>query len=107
MAALDPRARLVASEILEIEVVRAAGRAAGTAAVAAARNQLAGIRLLPLNGEIRRRAGELTPVTLRSLDAIHLATALNLGERLETFCGYDARMTAAASQAGLRVIAPR
>jgi hypothetical protein len=106
VAALTPEARLVASEILEVEALRAARRATGEDGVGAARAQLAGVRLLPLTDAIRRRASELQPATLRSLDAIHIATALNLGERLEHMYVYDARMTIAAGEAGLRVSAP-
>lgn len=97
---------LVASEILEVEALRAARRAAGSDGVAAAQAQLAGVRLLPLNAEIRRRASELGPPTLRSLDAIHIATALDLGARLESLYAYDTCMSDAAREAGLDVRAP-
>jgi predicted nucleic acid-binding protein len=106
IAALPARARLVASEILEVEALRAAGRAAGADGATAARAQLAGVRLLPLTDQIRRRACELDPATLGSLDAIHLATALDLGELLACMYTYDARMLGAASEAGLQVSAP-
>ena len=69
-------------------------------------SQLAGVRLLPLSNEIRARAAELEPPSLRSLDAIHLATALSLGSRLEALYTYDARMSLAVSAAGLDARAP-
>ena len=97
---------LVSSEILEVEALRATRRAIGEDGVAAARAQLAGVRLLPLTDQIRRRACEPEPPTLRSLDAIHIATALDLGERLECIYAYDVHMATAASQAGLQVSAP-
>lgn len=107
VAALDPTARLVASEILEVEALRAVRRASpADDTVAAARTQLEGVRLLPITDEIRRRACELEPSTLRTLDAIHIATALDLGERLESVYAYDARLIDAAGQAGLHVCAP-
>jgi predicted nucleic acid-binding protein len=106
VSALTPKTTLVASEILEVEALRATRRATGDDGAAAARTQLAGVRLLPLTDQIRRRACELAPPTLRSLDAIHVATALDLGERLTCMYAYDARMTTAASEAGLRVYAP-
>jgi predicted nucleic acid-binding protein len=59
-----------------------------------------------LTDQIRRRACELEPPTLRSLDAIHIATALDLGERLECMYSYDVRMATAANEVGLRVCAP-
>jgi uncharacterized protein len=106
VTALTPKALLVASEILEVEALRATRRSTGEDGTAAARTQLAGVRLLPLTDQIRRRACELEPPTLRSLDAIHIATALDLGERLGCIYAYDVRMATAARQAGLRVYAP-
>ena len=105
-AALTATARLVASEILEVEALRAARRANGEDGVAAARAQLTGVRLLGLTDRIRKRASELEPVTLRSLDAIHIATALDLGERLARLYAYDSRMVTAARGVGLSVCAP-
>jgi uncharacterized protein len=106
IAALTPEARMVASEILEVEAVRAARRASGPKAADTARAQLAGVRLLPLTAQVRRRACELDPDTLRSLDAIHIATALDLGERLDCVYAYDTRMTTAAETLGLRTCTP-
>jgi uncharacterized protein len=96
--------RLVASEILGVEVMRATQRGGGDVAVA--RAQLDGVRLLPLSDGIRIRASELTPISIRSLDAIHIATALELGERLDGMYTYDERMATAARDAGLEVRAP-
>ncbi len=106
VAALATGVRLVASEILEVEALRAVRRVSGEDGATVARAQLAGVRLLPLTAQIRRRACELEPATLRSLDAIHLATALDLGKRLACVYAYDARMATAAGEAGLRVCAP-
>ncbi len=106
IATLTPQTRMVASTILEIETVRAACRASGKQGADTARAQLAGIRLLPLTARIRGRACDLEPETLRSLDAIHLATALDLGDRLDCIYVYDTRMTSAAQAAGLHACAP-
>ncbi len=51
-------------------------------------------------------AHTLPPAVLRSLDAIHLATALLAGDSLHHLITYDKRMTAAAEVAGLRTSAP-
>jgi len=104
LAALAGVIRLTASEILEVEALRATRRGGGALEVAQA--QLEGVRLLPLTTEVRAQASELEPPSLRSLDAIHLATALSLGSRLEAFYTYDARMSLAARDAGLDVQAP-
>ncbi len=103
-AALQGVVRVVASEILEVEALRASHRAGHD--TAAIRTQLAAVRLLPLTGEIRRLAGELDPPSIRSLDAIHIATALSLRERLTGLFTYDQRMSSAARDAGLEVYAP-
>ncbi len=103
-AALQGVVRVVASEILEVEVLRASRRAGGDAT--SVRAQLAAVRLLPLTGEIRTLAGELDPPSVRSLDAIHIATALSLRERLMGLFTYDQRMHSAARDAGLEVYAP-
>ena len=56
---------------------------------------------------IRARAALLEPVTLRSLDALHLATALEIGDELDALVTYDGRMSAAAETFGLTVVAPK
>jgi len=53
-----------------------------------------------------RSAGMLQPAGLRSLDALHLATALELGDDLEGLVTYDQRMADAAGAAGITVISP-
>ena len=50
--------------------------------------------------------GELDPGVLRSLDAIHLAAALSMGDDLEGIVTYDARFEEAALALGLPTIAP-
>jgi predicted nucleic acid-binding protein len=104
-AALAGAVRVVASEILEVEVLRASRRAG--ADTRDARAQLAAVRLMPLTEEIRALAGELDPPSIRSLDAIHVASALSLSERLKGLFTYDERMFSAARDAGLDVYTPR
>ena len=52
------------------------------------------------------RAGELLPPELRSLDALHLATARELGADLEAVVSYDSRLIGAARAAGVAVLTP-
>jgi uncharacterized protein len=52
------------------------------------------------------RAGRLGPASLRSLDAIHTATALSLGSDLHALIAYDDRMIQAARALGLPVPSP-
>jgi predicted nucleic acid-binding protein len=96
---------LVSSEIATVELVRAARRS-GESAVPVARQVLAGLSLVSLTSEMLQRAAQLEPPELRSLDAIHLATALELGSELATLVAYDRRMLAAADALGLSVAAP-
>ena len=51
-------------------------------------------------------AGTMLPVELRSLDAIHLATAQQLGNDLARIVTYDDRMAMAASHLGMTVARP-
>lgn len=53
------------------------------------------------------RAASLALTDLRSLDALHLATALELGTDLEAVVAYDARFLAGAGATGLPVLTPR
>ena len=52
-------------------------------------------------------AGQLPPLSLRSLDALHLATAMEIGDDLEGIVAYDERLADAARAANLEVFVPR
>jgi predicted nucleic acid-binding protein len=98
----DPDA--VASILAWSEVVRAVRRTKGP--LPRARRVLRGLALIPMDEGIIREAGELPPVELRTLDAIHLATALSVREDLSSFVTYDEQLGKAATRAGLAVTAP-
>ena len=72
-----------------------------------ARAVLQRIDLVRVNDRILNAAGVLRPPELRSLDAIHLATAHELGNELGTVVTYDERMVAAARQLGYKIAQPR
>jgi uncharacterized protein len=55
---------------------------------------------------MRAHPGVLRPPSVRSLDAIHLGTALSLGTAVEAMVCYDNRLTEAATAAGLHVESP-
>mgnify|MGYP002084621353 FL=1 len=61
---------------------------------------------MTITSDTFQRAGELDPAVLRSLDALHLASALGLGDDLEGVVTYDVRMAEAAKALGLTVVAP-
>lgn len=65
-----------------------------------------GLSLLPVDDKVLDVAAELKPWGLRSLDALHVATAITLGEDLGVLVTYDARMALAAEGHGLKVAQP-
>lgn len=65
-----------------------------------------GVSLLPLDDPILDRATELEPAGLRSLDALHLATALSIRDEIGVFVTYDERLGRAAEGQGLKVAQP-
>lgn len=95
----------VTSELARVEVVRAVA-AGGDVAVTRARQQLGRLHLVPLNRHLLDTASLLAPSHLRSLDAIHLASAKRLGDGLRAVVTYDLRMAAAALVLGLTVESP-
>lgn len=97
---------LLSSALLVVEGRRAA-RCYGALAGTRARVALTAITLLPLDEPILDAASELNPVELRSLDALHLATVLSLGEDIERFYCYDERLADAAQALGVEVAQPR
>jgi predicted nucleic acid-binding protein len=64
------------------------------------------IDLIPLDPPVRILAQNARPVTVRSLDAIHLGTALHARQALTSFVTYDKRLLDAAAAAGLPVDSP-
>jgi predicted nucleic acid-binding protein len=96
---------LLSSTLLSVEGRRAARRY-GDLASARARAALTAITLIPLDEPILQAAAELDPAELRSLDALHLATIVSLGEDLERLYCYDTRLRDAAQALGIEVSQP-
>jgi uncharacterized protein len=94
------------SAILEVEAGLGVRRRQ-PASADAVRTLLGGVRLVDMDADIRAAAAGLPDPGLRALDAIHLATALSLGERCGAFFAYDDRLVAAARAHGLTVTVPR
>jgi predicted nucleic acid-binding protein len=61
---------------------------------------------LDIDGVVATRAALAPPVTLRTLDAIHLASAQTLDSELDAFVTYDERLADAARAAGLPLVRP-
>ena len=105
---LSDREHLVSSAVAAVEVVRAARRASRSKRVASqARHVVRAVHLLAVDLKVLERAAGLAPATLRSLDAIHLASALSLEDDIEAMVVYDDRLANAATTAGLTVVSPR
>jgi uncharacterized protein len=96
---------LVSSALLLVEGRRAAARY-GPLALARARTALTTVTLLPLDDATLEDAADLQPAELRSLDALHLASAIGLGAELGRFYCYDQRLAAAAATLGVDVRQP-
>jgi predicted nucleic acid-binding protein len=102
---LGSRSLRVSSALLRTEALRAAMRVSQEH-VTKARRQLRNIALIDIGREMLEQAGSLSPADLRSLDAIHLAAALSLGDDLGEVVTYDGRMISAAAAQGLTVVHP-
>jgi uncharacterized protein len=86
----------VSSALLGVEAIRACGRY-GEEYAAEARVFLEGMALLPLDHVVLDEAASIDPADLRSLDALHLATALSIKGEIGLFVTYDERLGAAAA----------
>jgi predicted nucleic acid-binding protein len=102
MKATEP---IVSSDLLRTELLRATRRGAPDQ-VQRARVVLDSLVLITLSTSLFEQAGTLEPDLLRSLDALHLAAALDLGDDLDGIITYDDRLASAAAALGVAVIAP-
>jgi predicted nucleic acid-binding protein len=104
---LDERAETgwISSVLVEIESFRALARYAPEA-VTRLHLVLDQIDLIGLSPGVRILAQTVRPVTVRSLDAIHLGTALTIRSSLTSFVTYDKRLLDAATAAGLPADSP-
>jgi uncharacterized protein len=98
--------RFVSSALLRTEAMRAV-RHLGPDVLANVREGLRRLDLVAIDDRVLDAAGILDPRILRTLDAIHVATALSMGDDLEAIVTYDERMQAAAHSLGLVAFAPR
>ena len=102
---LRRRSPLVSSALARTEVLRAL-LLEGDEGLARGRSVLDRVDLIRVNDRILNAAATLLPVEVRSLDAIHLATARQLAADLGRIVTYDERMRIAANHIGLRTAAP-
>jgi len=102
---VEGKERLVACELVRVEVVRAV-RLSDPAAVPRAYQAIETLALVRLDDALYGVAADLDPPFLRSLDAVHLAAAIAVGSELAGVVTYDARMQDGARQLGLQVESP-
>jgi uncharacterized protein len=102
---LRRRRPLVSSALARTEVLRAL-LLEGDDGLARGRSVLDRVDLIRVNDQILNAAATLLPAEVRSLDAIHLATARQLAADLGRVVTYDERMLNAATQLGIRTAAP-
>jgi predicted nucleic acid-binding protein len=97
--------RSVASRLLRVELLRVGRR---ENALEEAGQILDNVLLIPLDEEILAAAETISPATVGTLDAIHLATAVRLAEdgNLDAIMTYDKRLADGAREHGLTVLSP-
>lgn len=93
------------SELSIIELIRTCLRRDETT-IANGRQLLEGLDKIPISSTIIEHSAMARPVELRSLDSIHLASALLVKESLNAFVAYDRRLLDAASSVGILAISP-
>lgn len=99
-------AEWVSSALLRIELTRAVARAM-PALLPDAQDLLLAFSCIAIDEDIVEGAVNEPDRALRSLDAIHLATARILAPELDALVTYDDRLLRAATDAGLVTISPR
>lgn len=95
----------VSSDLARVELVRAVRRAAPDRLVRS-REVLDAITLLDVTSQLFDEASRIDPPALRTLDAVHLAVALDLGDDLESIVTYDERLREAAAGNGVPTTSP-
>lgn len=103
---LAHRAGLVCSALGATELMRACRRALSKKQLSRVEEVLDAVVLVNITPAILAAAAELSPRELRTLDAIHLATALSIDEAALDVITYNARLSKAAKAHGFNVVAP-
>ena len=102
---LEDRTRRVTSELSVAEVLRAAQRNSPIL-IQPSRRLLARVARIALVARVVERAGTLSPPAMRTLDALHIATALEVRDELDAIVSYDRRLLEAADGHGLPTASP-
>lgn len=100
------RSGLVASRLSLLEAQRAVARRPSAARVSTLRDVAGALVLIEMDEALLEAAGSVEPASLRSLDAIHLASVLSAGDPGLEVITYDQRFAGAARAHGLTVVQP-
>jgi len=100
----DPR--LISSALLAVELIRLLSLARPAALPAAERFLAEDVDIAEITPPVLADAVRMPPRRLRTLDAIHLATAFDLGSVIDVVLSYDKVLTEAARNAGLETAQP-
>ena len=103
--AAHAQAQFVTSALTTVELLRACRRLTRSS-VAQAESLLATMDLIPIDRPVLVAAAAQEPAELRSLDAIHVASARSLGAEVTAFVTYDHRLARAAAALDLPVVVP-
>jgi predicted nucleic acid-binding protein len=104
--------RLATSVVKEVELPRSVARAreerpdAVIDGSVVLQGVLASAAIVPLDADIVAKARDVSPVHVSTLDAIHIASALSLGDELAAVATYDHRMQDALAKLKIEVVAP-
>ncbi len=100
------RPHLVSSALMGVELIRLLGTVSPTTVAVAESFLATDVDIVEITPPILDDATHVSPPRLRTLDAIHLATALDLSDVVETILTYDTVLADATRAAGLTVISP-
>jgi predicted nucleic acid-binding protein len=103
--ATQPEPALISSVVARTEVIRAIGRS-DPSAVTPAQELLEAVSVVELDAALADEAAGLQPALMRTIDALHVASALRISEALGVLVSYDDRMLAAAREHGLTAASP-
>lgn len=96
---------VVTSDLTTTELLRVC-RTAAPDALPQVMKMLTGLLRIPLSPSLCRSAGVSVPLPLKSLDALHIATAMLLGEEIQGVLTYDRQMIKGAHAVGLTTFSP-
>lgn len=101
----EAEGRVASSDLLHAELMRATARI-DMDKLEDAQAIIRDLYMMRLSSGVYRRAGNLAPTEMRTLDALHLAAAMELGGDLEGIVTYDVRMAKGAESLGIEVVGP-